>query len=112
MPRKPLATNPFTYERLLADAGFRIVEDTKKALTRVREALDADKGTAPDHPVRLSAADRIFTLGGLEQRREEPNDAGRPVNVAIILTGADPRAAVQDRGVTIHLAGDDPGADR
>jgi len=92
---------------LLARAGFEPVPDLSKALMRTREALDATRGDERDHRVRLDAAERVFRLADvLEPRKDESSDPTRPVNVTVVLTGADARTALPACGVRVHLDGD------
>ena len=102
-----------TREQWLAAVSFGL-GDVTGALTVTREAMQAsDEEGSADHAIRLKAAAQVYDLAGLSRPRDpEPGDATRPVNVTLILTGAEPRALVQAHGVQIHLTGHDPGADR
>ena len=100
----------WTRELLLERAGFEPVNDLRRALKRTRGALKAtDKEGAPDHTIRLRAAEQVYDLAGVSnpKRSESGQDPTRPINVQIILTGPGPdaRAALQTHGVRLHLDG-------
>lgn len=56
---------------MLEAAGFQFARDTRKALKRTRQALNATRADEPDHPVRLKAAETIFKLAGLHEPQEQ-----------------------------------------
>ena len=98
----------WTRELVLEKAGFRL-SDVGKAITRTRQALDADdpETEQPDHSIRLRAAEQIYDLAGVRKPKDsEALDAGRPVQVAIILTTTG--TLLPGHGVALHLAGDQP----
>jgi hypothetical protein len=95
-----------TRESLLALAGFKPARDLKRSLRRIREAHDAvtPKG-APDHAIRLAAADRVLDLADVRKPRNDGADPSRPVNVNILI-GDRPSAQVAAgrQGYVLQLA--------
>ena len=131
-PVKALAVHPviYTRETLLAAAGFKPVQEVRRALARTRQALDAvrparrttttgpdgvtvkvETGGAPDWPVRLHAAELTYEVADVRRATEEDRaDLARPIAIALILTATDggaPRAALPTDGLRVHLAGGD-----
>jgi hypothetical protein len=75
-----------TREALLSAAGFKPVRDLRRSIKRIREAHQAvtPKG-APDHAIRLAAADRVLDLADVRKPRNDGADPSRPVNVNILI---------------------------
>lgn len=105
-------------DRALALAGFTEAH-LKAALRRTVEALDATTPTrittrgevetviegGPDHAIRLRAAENLFDWVGFKGKRERDADTGKPVQVNIVLTAPEPRPALPDGRLTVHLTG-------
>lgn len=111
-------------DRALFLAGFK-QEHLRHALARDLEALDAvvpekrtwernkageleltkrEEGGAPDHPVRLRAAENLFDWVGFKGKREREGGTGKPVQVTINLTAApEPRPELPRGRLAIHL---------
>ena len=96
----------WTRELLIRDEGDPR-EDFRRVCRVYREATNAKDEYGPDHSARIAGANGLSRLYGFDAPKQlEPGDPTRPVQVAIILTGAEPRAALPAGGVAIHLAGD------
>jgi hypothetical protein len=111
MSRRALAlkTGDTAIDYLLAVAGVRPVH-LRRAVRRTVDALDAvapakrrikqgtdgsleetiEDGGAPDWDARLRAAEQLYQLAGLRGQRRNPDagDSSRPVNIAIVVNGA------------------------
>ena len=122
-----------TRDDVLRAAGFKPIEDLKRAVTRNRQALNAvrpgrrtetsepdgsltvkiEHGGAPDWDARLKAVELFYDLGDVRKPREEQDaSSGRPIAVAIFLDGSDggpPRPPLPTDGVRVHLARGDGG---
>ena len=115
-----------TPQRLLAAIGFT-VRDAQRALMHDRRALRAclpDKrriktladgkteetvelGGAPDWDVRHRAAEHLYDLAGLrERKRDDEADPSRPVAIQIIVHP--PGDASTQRGVTLSFGSQAP----
>jgi hypothetical protein len=128
-------------DRMLALAGFT-GKELRHALGRTVEALDAvlpekrttsetldkfgtvigltkiEEGGAPDHPVRLRAAENLFDWVGFKGKRERDNsDPTKITEIHVHLhagggpgtNGHGPRAALPGRGLSVHLDGHNGG---
>jgi hypothetical protein len=95
-----------TREALLSAAKLKPVKDLKRSLRVIREAHTAvtSKG-APDHAIRLAAADRILDLVDVRKPRNDGADPSRPVNVNILIGDRGAAAALPARqGYVLQLA--------
>ena len=115
-----------TPQRLLAAIGFT-VRDAQRALMHDRRALRAclpakrriktladgkteetvELGGAPDWDVRHRAAEHLYDLAGLrERKRDDEADPSRPVAIQIIVHP--PSDASAQRGVTLQFGSTSP----
>jgi hypothetical protein len=95
-----------TREALLAAAGFKARRYLKRSLRVIADAHTAvtPKG-APDHAIRLAAADRILDLVDVRKPRNDGADPSRPVNVNILIGDRAGAAALPARqGYVLSLA--------
>ena len=93
-----------TREALLSAAGFKPVRDLKRSLRRIRDAHNAltYKG-APDHAIRLAAADRVLDLADVRKPRNDGADPTRPVNVNILIGDRSAQALPARSGYVLEL---------
>ena len=96
-----------TREALLQAAGFKARRYLKRSLRVIADAHQAvtPKG-APDHAIRLAAADRVLDLADVRKPRNDGADPSRPVNVNILIGDRGAAAALPSprQGYVLQLA--------
>ena len=101
---------PITRRELLDPEG--VYCDRMRTRLRARLALVAELGCTgkippervPGYAVGVKAAAELLDRFDPKPRHRDADDSGRPVNVAVILHGANPGAALPSNGVTLHLS--------
>ena len=93
-----------TREALLSAAGFKPVRDLKRSIRAIREAHQAvTSKDAPDHAIRLAAADRVLDLADVRKPRNDGADPTRPVNVNILIGDRSAQALPARQGYVLEL---------